>query len=423
MPVSKLRNLAIALVTGSSILLGSTVQAQQTPPERLPIEELRTFVEVLERIKQAYVEPIDDKTLLENAIKGMLGNLDPHSDYLSEKDFNELHESTSGEFGGLGLEIGTDGENLKIISPIDDTPAYKAGLQAGDLIVRIDGQSTQGMSLSDAVRKMRGQPGTSISLSIVRATEQPFEVTIERATINARSVRSQDLQDGYMLLRISQFQANTAADAAQELKKFSSKQQINGLVLDLRNNPGGLLQAAVDVSDLFLQQGLIVYTKGNMAESRMDFSAGPRSMLPATVPIVVLINGGSASAAEIVAGALQDHRRAVLMGTESFGKGSVQTIVPLANNDALKLTTALYYTPSGRSIQAKGIKPDIRLEQATVTQQHRSNLKEADLDRHLQGQDTTADKPDSKTSQLIEQDFQLSQALSLLKGINISRQH
>lgn len=420
MPVFNLRQLAICLLASSGLLLAASGHAAQQQ-ERLPIDELRTFVEVLERIKQGYVEPIDDKTLLDNAIKGMLDNLDPHSDYLSKTDYDELQESTSGEFGGLGLEIGTDGDNLKIISPIDDTPAHKAGLQAGDLIIKIDEQSTKGMSLSDSVRKLRGKPGTSVILEIMRNGKEAFAVKLERAVISSRSVRSQDLEDGYMLLRISQFQANTAADVARELQRFSQQRQIKGLVLDLRNNPGGLLQAAVDIGDQFLSQGLIVYTKGNMAESRMDFSASAATELAAEIPMVVLINGGSASASEILAGALQDHSRAVIMGTDSFGKGSVQTIVPLANEDALKLTTALYYTPSGRSIQAKGIKPDILVEQVSVTQQKHSNLKEADLGRHLQSADNTSDEQKGTAHQLIEQDFQLSQALSLLKGINISQ--
>lgn len=423
MPFFQLRRLVISLAACSGIILGSQLHAAEEQ-ERLPLDEVRTFVEVLERIKQSYVEPIDDKTLLDNAIKGMLSNLDPHSSYLSQAELEELQESISGEFGGLGIEIGSDGDNLKIISPIDDTPAHKAGLQAGDLITRIDGQTTKDLSISDAVRLLRGKPGSKIKLGIMREGKGNFDIQLTRANISTRSVRSRTLEDGYVLLRISQFQANTAADVSKELHKFTKQPNPQGLVLDLRNNPGGLLQAAVDISDLFLSKGLIVYTKGNTEDSRMEFFADPHLELSAAVPMVVLINGGSASAAEILAGALQDHSRAVLLGTKSFGKGSVQNIVPLNNDSALKLTTSLYYTPSGRSIQAKGIQPDIVVEQTSITQEHRDNLKEADLGRHLHNNNDAPTQPEAKPdTNLIEQDFQLSQALNLLKGINISRKY
>ena len=395
----------------------------------LPLDELRTFAEVLDRIKSAYVEPIDDKTLLENAIKGMLSNLDPHSAYLEPEEFQELQESTSGEFGGLGIEVGQEDGMLKVISPIDDTPAARAGIEAGDLIVKIDGQPTKGWSLAQAVDKLRGKPGSQIVLTLVREGGKPFDVKLERAVIKVRSVKSELLDKDYGYLRITQFQVNSGEEVAKalaKLKKDNGGRKLGGLVLDLRNNPGGVLQAAVEVSDHFLDEGLIVYTKGRIANSELRFAAD-KADASEGVPVVVLINGGSASAAEIVAGALQDHKRAVLMGTDSFGKGSVQTVLPLTNERALKLTTALYYTPNGRSIQAQGIVPDIVVERGKVTRDDGPNLglKEADLSGHLGNGNGGADKPSNgaaKTdSKPQDEDYQLSQALNLLKGLNITR--
>ncbi|WP_312271194.1 S41 family peptidase [Pseudomonas sp.] len=395
----------------------------------LPLEELRTFAEVMDRIKAAYVEPVDDKTLLENAIKGMLSNLDPHSAYLEPKDFAELQETTSGEFGGLGVEVGQEDGFVKVVSPIDDTPAAKAGIQPGDLIVKIDGQPTKGQSISQSVDKMRGKIGSPITLTIVRGGGRPFDVKLNRAVIKVKSVKAQLLEPNYGLLRISQFQVNTGDEvtkAFQQLRKENKGNKLNGLVLDLRNNPGGVLQAAVEVADAFMTKGLIVYTKGRIQNSELSFSADAADPSEG-VPLVVLINGGSASAAEIVAGALQDSKRGILMGTDTFGKGSVQTVLPLNNDRALKLTTALYFTPKGRSIQAQGITPDVAVAPAKVTPEDNPEFfKEADLAGHLGNANGGPDRPTgskapNQTPRPQDDDFQLSQALSLLKGLSITR--
>ncbi|WP_374322940.1 S41 family peptidase [Aquipseudomonas alcaligenes] len=424
--------LALGLLLGSPTLLAA--EAVEVPAVEavngkapLPLEELRTFAEVMDRIKAAYVEPVDDKTLLENAIKGMLGNLDPHSAYLEPEAFAELQESTSGEFGGLGIEVGTEDGFIKVVSPIDDTPASKAGIQPGDLIVKIDGQPTKGLSLMEAVDKMRGKAGSKINLTLVREGGKPFDVELTRAVIKVKSVRSQLLEDGYGLIRISQFQVNTGEEVGKALAKLrkDNGKKLRGLVLDLRNNPGGVLQAAVEVADHFLKKGLIVYTEGRIANSELRFNADPADASEG-VPLVVLINGGSASASEIVAGALQDHKRGVLMGTDSFGKGSVQTVLPLNNDRALKLTTALYFTPNGRSIQAQGIVPDIEVARAKLTREDGGELiKEADLAGHLGNGNGGADKPSGSKQQKAprpqDDDYQLSQALNLLKGLNVTR--
>jgi carboxyl-terminal processing protease len=423
--------LAIGLLLGSPAVLAA--EAAEAPAAAvngkapLPLEELRTFAEVMDRIKAAYVEPVDDKTLLENAIKGMLSNLDPHSAYLEPEAFAELQESTSGEFGGLGIEVGTEDGFIKVVSPIDDTPASKAGIQPGDLIVKIDGQPTKGLSLMEAVDKMRGKAGSKINLTLVREGGRPFDVELTRAVIKVKSVKSQLLEDGYGLIRITQFQVNTGEEVGKALAKLrkDNGKKLRGLVLDLRNNPGGVLQAAVEVSDHFLRKGLIVYTEGRIANSELRFNADPADASEG-VPLVVLINGGSASASEIVAGALQDHKRGVLMGTESFGKGSVQTVLPLNNDRALKLTTALYFTPNGRSIQAQGIVPDIEVARAKLTREDGGELiKEADLAGHLGNGNGGADKPSGKKAKgdprPQDDDYQLSQALNLLKGLNVTR--
>ena len=431
--------LALALLIGSPALLASekTVEKAAAPAPisddkaPLPLDELRTFAEVMDRIKAAYVEPVDDKTLLENAIKGMLSNLDPHSAYLEPEAYAELQESTSGEFGGLGVEVGIEDGFIKIISPIDDTPASQAGIQPGDLIIKIDGQPTKGLSMTEAVDKMRGKAGSKILLTLVREGGQPFDVELIRAVIKVKSVKSQLLEDHYGYLRISQFQVNSGEEvgkALAALKKQNDGKKLRGIVLDLRNNPGGVLQAAVEVTDHFLKKGLIVYTKGRIANSELRFSADPADASEG-VPLVVLINGGSASASEIVAGALQDHKRGVLMGTDSFGKGSVQTVLPLNNDRALKITTALYFTPNGRSIQAQGIVPDIEVSRAKVTrEQDDENFKEADLAGHLGNGNGGADKPSNGKGKAAAQsprpqddDFQLSQALNLLKGLSVTR--
>lgn len=416
-------------------LLGAAVQVQADGTATdtaapLPLDELRTFAEVLDRIKAAYVEPVDDRTLLENAIKGMLSNLDPHSSYLDPKSFNELQESTSGEFAGLGLEVGLEDGFIKVVSPIDDTPAAKAGIEAGDLIIKIDGKPTKGVSLTEAVDQMRGKAGSQIVLTLVRDGGRPFDVTLTRAIIKVNSVKSQFLDSGYGYIRVTQFQLNTGNEVGKALAKLRKENnaKLKGVVLDLRNNPGGVLQAAVEVADHFLTSGLIVYTKGRLANSELRFSANSADASE-QVPLVVLINGGSASASEIVAGALQDHKRAIVMGTDSFGKGSVQTILPLNNDRALKLTTALYFTPNGRSIQAQGIVPDIEVPRARLTRDDNTDLeglKEADLAGHLGNGNGGADRPSKKGQamakpRLQDDDYQLSQALILLKGLNVTR--
>ena len=426
----RLTTLALAItLLGSTAVFAAPAEAPATVNDSapLPLDDLRTFAEVMDRIKSAYVEPVSDKTLLENAIKGMLSNLDPHSAYLEPEAFRDLQESTSCEFGGLGIELGSEDGFLKVISPIDDTPASAAGIQPGDLIVKIDGQPTKGLSLMEAVEKMRGKAGSDIELTLVREGGKPFDVELTRAVIKVKSVKSQLLDDGYGYVRITQFQVNSGEEVGKALAKLRKEngKKLRGLVLDLRNNPGGVLQAAVEVTDHFLKKGLIVYTEGRIANSELRFNADPADASEG-VPLVVLINGGSASASEIVAGALQDHKRGVLMGTDSFGKGSVQTVLPLNNDRALKLTTALYFTPNGRSIQAQGIVPDIEVARAKLTrEQGDETIKEADLQGHLGNGNGGADKPSkSKTgtpARPQDDDYQLSQALNLLKGLSVTR--
>lgn len=419
--------ISLAFVLGPVQAQETTAPApaqEQSAAAPLPLNELRTFVEVMERIRTAYVEPVDDATLLENAIRGMLDGLDPHSAYLDPEAFRGLQDTTSGQFGGLGIEIGQEDGFIKVISPIDDTPAARAGIESGDLIVKIDDEPVKGMSIMDAVEKMRGEPGTSITLTVIRDDGRPFEVELERAVVKVASVRTEQLDPGYAYMRLTQFQVNTGDEVRRELEKLNADGKLKGLVLDLRNNPGGVLQAAVEVADSFLDSGLIVYTQGRLSNSDLRFSATSRDPSKG-VPTVVLINGGSASASEIVAGALQDHGRAVIMGTDTFGKGSVQTVLPLNNDRALKLTTALYYTPDGRSIQAQGIEPDIEVEQAKLTRgEGEMGVREADLAGHLSNENgierPTVNTPD-KPLRPQDADYQLNQALNLLKGLNISR--
>ena len=415
--------LPLSLLIGFSPLQAAEEQVLvDTPSVKLPLDEIRTFTEVFQKIKTDYVEEVDDKTLLENAIRGMLSGLDPHSNYLDTKAYQGLQEGTTGEFGGLGIEVGMENGYVKIISPIDDTPAQRAGIQAGDLIIKMDNTPVKGMDLGEAIKVMRGKVGTDILLTIVReGTEKPFEVVLTRDIITVKSVRSRTLESGYGYLRISSFQSHTGEDLIKALDKLKkeNKNKLKGVVLDLRNNPGGLLGAAVSVSDSFLKNGLIVYTQGRLENSELRFNAKPAATLPDT-PLVVLVNGGSASASEIVAGALQDHRRAVIMGTPTFGKGSVQTVLPMKNDVAVKLTTARYYTPSGRSIQAEGIQPDVVIERLRFEEQKGPNLqiKERDLSGHLTQGEDQADKDKKKQSQsLAKDDYELYEALNMLKGL------
>ncbi|WP_295881446.1 S41 family peptidase [uncultured Thiohalocapsa sp.] len=395
----------------------------------LPLDDLRTFAEVFGRIKSDYVEDVDDRELLASAIRGMLGGLDPHSSYLDPDAYRDLRVGTTGEFGGLGIEVGMEDGFVKVIAPIDDTPAERAGMQAGDLIVRIDGKPVKGLSLSDAVALMRGKPGSKIELTVVREGEgNPIQVTIVRDIIKVASVKSRTLEPGYGYLRVSNFQARTTEDLLEAIAELEAENSdgLKGVVLDLRNNPGGVLNAAVGVSDAFLDEGLIVYTMGRDEDAKLEFKAGPNDVLDGA-PVAVLVNGGSASASEIVAGALQDQGRAIIMGEKTFGKGSVQTIVPIDDRTALKLTTARYYTPSGRSIQALGIEPDIELVRGKVAVEEEPDvapLKEADLMRHLEDPENgaaTAEDDDDEDLPLVAEDYQLAEALNVLKGLNLFR--
>ncbi|MCK8515279.1 S41 family peptidase [Methylonatrum kenyense] len=416
--------MALGVAVAWLLAMPSALADEQPGARDLPLEELRTLSEVFSRVKGDYVEDVSDKELLENAIRGMLQGLDPHSAYLSADDFAELQEGTSGEFGGLGLEVDVDDGFIRVVAPIDDTPAARAGIRAGDLIIRLDDRSTRGMNLNEAVSLMRGEPGTDITLTITReGQDEPLEVTLTRDVVQVVSVRSRMLEDGYGYLRISQFQNRTAANLKDQLAALNEAADgsLDGLVLDLRNNPGGVLQAAVAVADAFLEEGRIVYTEGRLDQAQMEFDASGEDLAHGA-PIVVLINEGSASGSEIVAGALQDHRRAVVMGTRSFGKGSVQSVLPLNSGAAIKLTTARYYTPDGRSIQAEGIEPDVILDRVQVRLREDSEprrLTERDLQRHLDGdQLPRLEDADEQRARAVD-DYAVFEALNLLKGLRI----
>ena len=430
--------LFFGMFVGAAVILDMGVLAERDEPKEnlspLPLDELRTFTEVYSRIKADYVEPVEDKKLLEDAVQGMLAGLDPHSAYLDAESFKDMRVETEGKFGGLGIEVTMENGFIKVVSPIEDTPAARAGVKPGDLIIRLDDKAVKGLTLTEAVRLMRGKPGSDITLTIAReGAGKPIKLTLTRAVIKIQSVKNRLLESGFGYVRITQFQAETSQGLTDAIKKLEleNKGALRGMVLDLRNNPGGVLNAAVGVSDAFLNDGLIVYTEGRVADSKMKLSATPGDLLNGA-PLVVLINGGSASASEIVAGALQDHKRAVIMGTKSFGKGSVQTILPVSNGGALKITTARYYTPSGRSIQASGIVPDIVTEEAKITKsENGEHLKEADLARHLENSEELAkpkeepkkeDKKDDlkkdETGKPAAEDYQLQEALNLLKGIS-----
>ena len=421
--------LALSFMAGVSLTAVHAVWAEkEAPPEnRLPLDELRTFTGVLDAVKQDYVEPVKDKDLLENAIRGMLSNLDPHSAYLDAEAFQDLQIGTSGEFGGLGIEVSQEEGFLKVIAPIDDTPAQRAGIRSGDLIIRLDDTSVKGMSLADAIQRMRGKPNTPITLTIVReGVRKPLKFKLIREVIQVKSVKNRLLDPGFGYVRITQFQSKTAQNLQQALQDLEqqNKGPLRGVVLDLRNNPGGVLNGAVEVTDEFLESGVIVQTKGRGNDSDQSFKATPEDLLKGA-PLVVLVNGGSASASEIVAGALQDHRRALILGERTFGKGSVQTILPLGNGTAVKLTTARYYTPNGRSIQAEGIEPDIKVKPLKVTAGDSNAdadfVKEADLTGHLRNDKSNGEKTDAgKTdADLAQSDYQLSEALNLLKGMTL----
>lgn len=443
--VKNLSLLSIGLAAGGLLGVNMGALADRNGGIALPVQELRTFAEIFSRIKKDYVEPVEDKKLLEGAINGMLTSLDPHSSYLNKEAFAELNENTQGAFGGLGMEVGMEDGVVRVTAPIEDSPAFKSGVKPGDLIIKIDDTAVRGLTLEQAVKRLRGEPGTKVQLTILRKGEtRPLLLTLTRAIIQIKSVKFQLAEPDYGYIRITQFQEHTVQDLVTALQTLykDNKAPLKGLVLDLRNDPGGLLRSAVGVSAAFLpRDALVVSIEGRRAESKTRLHASdeadppglkssPLSALPPAVknlPVVVLINGGSASASEIVAGALQDHKRAIVVGTQSFGKGSVQTVLPLNNDRALKLTTALYFTPKGRSIQAQGIIPDVEVRRAKLTrEQDAETFKEADLAGHLGNGNGGQDKPSGKKGEdkprLQDDDYQLSQALNLLKGLNVARQ-
>ncbi|MCZ6882202.1 MAG: S41 family peptidase [Gammaproteobacteria bacterium] len=417
----------VGIVLGLSLAIGPSVFALKDDQD-IPFAELRAFTEVFSRIKSDYVESVDDKTLIEDAIRGMLSGLDPHSSFLNTAEFDDLKIGTTGQFGGLGIEVSMENGFVKVISPIDDTPAARAGVQASDLIIMLDNKQVKGMTLNDAVKIMRGEPNTDIKLTIVReGVSKPLVITITREIIRVKSVKNRMLEPGYGYVRITNFQSRTTTDLLKAISDLQKENKLEGLVLDLRNNPGGVLNGAVGVSDAFINKGLIVYTEGRIEDSSHRYIATPGDSLNGA-PLVVLINGGSASASEIVAGAMQDHKRAIIMGTKSFGKGSVQTIQELRNGSAVKLTTARYFTPSGRSIQATGIVPDIKLSTLKITsngENERASISESDLKGRLSnpnGETDAKSEDKNESDKLAETDFQLFEALNLLKGLHILNQ-
>jgi carboxyl-terminal processing protease len=418
--------LAAALI---GILLLATANAdtepqspdeQSTQEERLPLRELRLFTQVFEQIRRGYVEEVKDTELLENAIAGLLLELDPHSVYLNQTDYEELQESATGEYGGLGLQVGSERGMIKVIAPIDGSPAAEAGIEAGDFIVEVDGTPVRGMAVQKAIDKLRGEKGTSIKLTLFREGEDgPLDITVVRGTIQISSVRSRIIEPGYGYVRVSQFQVSSGKDFKKELLSLKEKQPaLKGLIIDLRNNPGGLVPASVEIADAVLDGGTVVYTEGRLPSANISFDAKSGDLLQGT-PIVVLINGGSASASEIVAGALQDHQRAAIIGTQSFGKGSVQTVIPLGDGRAVKLTTARYFTPNGRSIQAEGIVPDIIVEPAEIRlYKKRKQVREADLEGHLEQAESKNKKAEDRDEEITD-DNQLYEALNVLKGFQL----
>jgi len=428
--------LIVSLVGTWQYVLGSNKDLEET------YKNLEVFSSVLSIVQQDYVDEVNTKEALEGAIKGMLTNLDPHSSYLKPDDFKELQVETKGSFSGIGIEITIKDDMLTVVSPIEDTPAFKAGIKAGDRIIKIEGESTMDMSIFDAVKKLRGPKGSEVTISIHRDDWKDIEeFTLVRDVIPIHSIRSKILEPGYGYARITNFQRNTAKDLEDGIEELVKENAgLKGLVLDLRDDPGGLLDASIKVVDIFLDEGIIVSTKGRLEDQNMEFSAhagGPDYKFP----LIVLINGGTASASEIVAGALQDHKRALILGTQSFGKGSVQTIIPMADGAGLRLTTARYYTPNGTSIQARGITPDYLVLENTKNEEEADNgpeqfLREKDLRHHLKNGDKTEPKPkpktieesglisdavtiDEKTKEVLDDDNQLTAALLVLKSMNL----
>ncbi|MCL2590293.1 MAG: S41 family peptidase [Betaproteobacteria bacterium] len=461
MPNSNLKQVGLILggvVIGIMLSLNFSANADRLGQQPLPVEDMRAFAEVFSVIKRDYVEPVEDKKLIVQAITGMLNGLDPHSAYLDADALRELQDGIQGEFGGIGIEVSQENGYVKVVSPIEDTPAFRAGIHAGDLIIKIDDTSAKDITLDEALKRMRGKPSSKVTLMLARKGEQqPIIVTLTREIIKVQSVKSKEAEPGYVYLRVTQFHENTAKSVVEHLVKLGKNGKPKGLVLDLRNDPGGLLNSAIGVAAAFLPEGAtVVTTNGRTPGAHREYRAAARDYVYGNsgdflrslppwareVPMIVLVNGGSASASEIVAGALQDHKRATIMGTRTFGKGSVQTTLPLSNNAAIKLTTARYYTPSGRSIQAKGIDPDVIIEESAMGGSIK-RLREVDLQRHL-GNDLDPDaekirndnlpvaKPGGNGAMAVpppppkpfefgsRDDYQLSQALNKLKGLQVA---
>ena len=415
--------LILSLITGCAAAKGKT-----KPEEISTYELLNLFGEVMERTKMSYVEEVSDKQLIEAAINGMLTSLDPHSSYLNVDDYKYMTEQTKGKFGGLGIQITSDSGLIKVISPIDDTPAAKAGIKAGDYITEVDGETVIGQTLNDVVNKLRGKVGSKVKVTIKRANKKPFTVTLRRAEIKVDSVKSEIKDEDILYIRIPSFNEDLSKNVEKAVKNAQKKlkNKLAGIVIDVRNNPGGLLDQAIGVSDLFLEQGEIVSTRSRNVEDTVKFSATSGDIAKG-LPIVVIINEGSASASEILAGALQDHHRAVVIGEKSFGKGSVQTVVQLPNGAGMRLTTARYYTPSGRSIQAKGIEPDIVVKQSKVEEIEDNgwNISEADLKGALKNEQADNKKANkkSKISEADAKDYQLIRAMDLVKALYLYGQN
>ena len=412
----------ISLFAGLMISAANVRAATSKDDDANTYELLNLFGEVMERAKLNYVEEVSDKKLIESAINGMLTSLDPHSSYLDADSFNYMSEQTKGKFGGLGIEVTMDNGLVKVVSPIDDTPAAKAGIKAGDYITNINGETVVGMSLNDAVSKMRGKVGEKVKLSIRRVNSKPIELTIKRQEIKIQSVKNEIKEDSIVYIRISSFTEDVDKSVSEAITKAKKKlkNKLLGIVIDVRNNPGGLLDQAVDVSDLFLEKGEIVSTRSRNEADTVKYMANEGDIAKG-LPIVVIINEGSASASEILAGALQDHHRAIILGEKSFGKGSVQTVIPLRDYGAMRLTTARYYTPSGRSIQAKGIEPDVEVKPAKIEEleSYALNISEADLNNALKNDsdiDTGNEKKNGKSKEDLA-DYQLVRALDLVKAL------
>ncbi|MBJ7551420.1 S41 family peptidase [Marinomonas ostreistagni] len=412
------RRLLVGLV--GAVCLNSVWAASEAEVAPIPLTQIQAFVETFETISAGYVEALDDEAILNKALKGMVSSLDPHSEYLTKDEVETFDEETSGNYAGIGVEVEMVDGQLTVVSPIDNSPAAKAGIQAGDVIIRIDDQLVSGTNLQDIITLMRGKKGTAVLLDIDRDGEIK-QFSVKRAEIEDSSLTSEWLGSDIAYIRVSQFLGNSAKDFRKELTSLQSDHAIKGLIIDLRNNPGGVLQSAVGIVDTLIDDGMIVYTDGRHNYSRTEFKATKESTLLPKAPLVVLVNEGSASASEVLAGAIQDHKRGLVLGTETFGKGSVQTVVPLSNGAAVKLTTALYFTPKGRSIQAQGIMPDMVIPQAKIeVEKGRFFIKEAELKGHLSngtgGEERTSSDVDSKLNELATNDFQLFQAFSVLQS-------